>query len=354
MMPALSKPFIKPARRFSDELLAHYRQQGDPPADDVIAAVVDASDMAGLRSLMTWLANSADGSTKDQHPAVQDFFYTHAKLPTWANPERMQHAMAFFSRHQNQINFTLGLFALPYTYLGAKGVQVLWLTERIKNDTARRLQETGEWVFAVNDPNEWPFHTSYKDHTLNAIGRTLKVRLIHAGARWFSLHSGRWNDDWGYPVNQEDMAATNLAFSYIVLLGLRKLGISVTDQEEDDFLHHINVVGYLNGVDEILLAQNMREAYLLTHTIDQRQSAPSEAGVGLTNALLNAITRQIIQQSTDPTTARPETIRNLTAGAMRYFLGDLHANWLGIPNASVEKRLTALINRLPIFTVGRL
>jgi hypothetical protein len=352
-MPTLSKPFIKPARRFSNELLDRYRQQGDPPADNVITAVVEASGMAGLRSLMAWLANPTDSSIKDQHSAVQVFFRDYAQLPNWADPERMQRAMAFFSRHQNQINFTLGLFALPYTYLGAKGVQVLWLTERIKNDTARRLQETGEWVFAVNTPNEWPFHTSSSDHIVDAIGRTLKVRLIHAGARWFSVHSGRWNDDWGYPVNQEDMAATNLAFSYIVLLGLRKLGVSATDQEEEDFLHHINVVGYLNGVDEVLLAQNMREAYLLTHSIDQRQSASSEAGIGLTRALLNAITSQIIQQSANPTTARPETVRNLAAGAMRYFLGDHRANWLGLPNASVEKRLTALINRLPIFTVGR-
>ena len=60
--------------------------------------------------------------------------------------------MAFFKKHAQQIGLTLGFFSLPYSYLGANGAQVLWLTERIKNDTTRRLQETGEWVFAVNDP----------------------------------------------------------------------------------------------------------------------------------------------------------------------------------------------------------
>ena len=159
---------------------------------------------------------------------------------------------------------------------------------------------------------------------------------------------------WGYPVNQEDMAATNLAFSYVVLLGLRKLGVRASDQEEENFLHHINVVGYLNGVNEDLIAQNLRQAYTLAHAIEQRQLAPSEAGAGLTHALLNGITSQIVQQSTDPTATRPEAIRNLVAGAMRFFLGDHYADWLSIPKASVEKRLTGIINRLPIFTVGRL
>ena len=69
----------------------------------------------------------------------------------------MKRGMAFFKKHAQQIGLTLGFFSLPYSYLGANGAQVLWLTERIKNDTARRLQETGEWVFAVNNPKEWRF-----------------------------------------------------------------------------------------------------------------------------------------------------------------------------------------------------
>ncbi|WP_420149415.1 oxygenase MpaB family protein, partial [Spirosoma sp.] len=175
-----------------------------------------------------------------------------------------------------------------------------------------------------------------------AINRTLKIRLIHAGARWFTLHSGRWNMAWGYPVNQEDMAGTNLAFSYIVLLGLRKIGTAVGEQEEEDYLHHINVVNWLNGVADDLLPKNLREAYLLTRAISRRQFAPSEAGVGLTRSLLDAIARQL-------GTANPETVRNLAAGEMRSFLGDHYADWLGIPNVPVEKRLAGLLGRLPIF-----
>lgn len=347
-MPTL----IKPSRSFTDALLDHYRQQGDPAADAVIAAVVEAEAAPGLRSLMHWLADTNDISLVAQHPAVQTFFANYAQMPAWADIDRMKRGMAFFRKHAQQIGLTLGFFSLPFSYLGANGAQVLWLTERIKNDTTRRLQETGEWVFAVNNPKEW--------ESKKAIRRTQKIRLIHAGARWFSLHSKRWNTAWGYPVNQEDMAGTNLAFSYIVLLGLRKLNITATEQEEEDYLHHINVVGYFNGVSEELMPQNLREAYNLGNAIARRQFAPSEAGVGLTRSLLNAVAAGIgATQSTTSadgrsstgktTSARSETIRNLAAGEMRFFLGDQYADWLGIPNAPVEKRLAGLLSRLPIF-----
>lgn len=354
-MPTL----IKPTRLFSDELLERYRQQGDAPADAVIAAVVEEEGPTRLRTLMRWLTNPKDGLTTQQHAAVQDFFVQHAQLPAWADPAQMQQGMAFFNQHARQISLTLGFFSLPYSYLGANGAQVLWLTERIKNDTSRRLQETGEWVFAVNNPKEWLFPSLFPSaffersadagrrpgdgvNEVNAITRTLKIRLIHAGARWFSLHSGRWKTEWGHPVNQEDMAGTNLTFSYIVLLGLRKAGISATEQEEEAYLHHSNVVNYLNGVAEDLLPQNLREAYKLNQAIARRQFVPSEAGVGLTRSLLNAIAQQA-------GTGASETIRNLVAGEMRFYLGDQYADWLGIPNVPIEKRMAGLIGRLPVF-----
>ncbi|WP_338869704.1 oxygenase MpaB family protein [Spirosoma sp. SC4-14] len=338
-MPTL----IKPPGSFTDELLQPYRQQGDVPADAVIMAIVEAKGHEGLRPLMNWLADPEAVSFDSQGPQVlRDFFETYTDLPTWADTRQMAKGMTFFQKHAQQIALVLGCFSLPYCYLGANGAQVLWLTERIKNDTARRLHETGEWIFSVNDPREW--------NTKTAIFRTLKVRLIHAAVRWFSLHSGRWQMVWGYPVNQEDMAGTNLAFSYIVLRGLRKLGIVASEAEEEAYLHHINVIGFLNGVSDELIPQNLRQAYLLDRAIARRQFAVSEAGQGLTRALLDAIAKQgSLALASQSGSQRPEAVRNLIAGEMRFFLGDHYADWLGIPDAPVEKRLAGLVGRLPIF-----
>lgn len=336
-MPTL----IKLSRPFSDELLTRYRQQGDAPADAVVAAVIESGGPTGLRQLMGWLADTSDFNTDKQPKSVQVFFADYVKLPGWADPNRMKRGMAFFKKHAGQIGLALGTYSLPYTYMGADGVQLLWLTERIKNDTARRLQETGEWVFGVNNQKEWAVRDSGE---VKAIARTLKIRLIHAGARWFGLQSGRWNMDWGMPVNQEDMAGTNLSFSYIVLRGLRKIGVTATEQEEEDYLHHVNVIGYLNGIAEELLPANLREAYTLDRAIARRQFRASEAGVGLTRSLLNAIA-EVGGSATD----RPEAVRNLAAAQMRLFLGDAHADALSIPAVPVEKRIVNVVSRLPIF-----
>jgi len=129
-----------------------------------------------------------------------------------------------------------------------------------------------------------------------------------------------------------------------VLRGLRKTGVTATEQEEEDYLHHLNVIGYLNGISAELLPTNLREAYHLDRAIARRQFRSSEAGTGLTHALLNAIA-----EVAGRATGQPENVRNLAAAQMRFFLGDLHADALGIPAVPVEKRLAGLVNRLPIF-----
>ena len=104
------------------------------------------------------------------------------------------------------------------------------------------------------------------------------------------------------------------------------------------------------GVADELIPQNLREAYTLNQAISQRQFTTSEAGVGLTHSLLNAVVElTALADANSPAKALPETIRNLAAAEMRFFLGDTYANWLGIPNRPVEKRLARLLNRLPIF-----
>lgn len=317
--------------------MTRFRQQGDPVADAVIQVVVEAGGREAIGALMRWLADTSSNSLTAQLPVVQQFFTENSRLPVWADSARMARGMAFFQRNAGAIGLMLGTFSLPYTYLGANGAQLLWLTERIKTDTARRLQETGEWFFTVMNPKAWASGT--------AISSTLKIRLIHAAARWFGLHSGRWNLDWGYPVNQEDMAGTNLAFSYVVIRGLRQSGIATTEAEEEDYLHLFNVITYLNGLNERLLPLNLREAYQLGTGIERRQFRSSEAGIGLTKSLLDAIGQQVSQSGT----IDADTARNLAAGEMRFFLGDRWANWLGLPPVALEKRLVGLVNRLPIF-----
>ncbi|GAB3928175.1 oxygenase MpaB family protein [Larkinella terrae] len=321
---------VNSSRTFSDEMLNRFRKLGDSAADAVISSVAAQGGREKVGMLMRWLGNTAEWDDRTQHPAVQAFMHSRTQLPDWADPRQMEIAIRFFQKNKVAVGLTLGCYSLPYCYAGEDGARVLWLSQRIHNDTHKRLEETGEWIFGIMKKREW--------ETGKAIRRTLKIRLLHAAIRWFTLHSGQWNSDWGYPINQEDMAATNLAFSYIVVRGLRKTGVPMTEEEEDAYLHQINVAGYFLGVSEELLCKNRREAFHLERTITRRQFRASEAGKGLTHSLLQALEN-----------LSPPALRNLPAAQMRFFLGDELADLLGIPTVALEKRLVGLATSLPIF-----
>ncbi len=314
-------------RAFTDEVLTPFRQQTDPPADVLIRAVTEAGGHAALGQLMRWLGQPSNASLDGQPEVVRLFFTENAVLPAFADWEKMRRGLQFFKKREGAIALMLGFLSLPYTYLGYNGVQVLMRSGRMLGDTRKRLEETGEFMFGLMNERAWPGG--------DAFVRCLKVRLIHAVVRWYTLNAGEaWDAPrLGQPVNQEDMAGTNLTFSWLVIKGLRRANLAPTEAEADDFLHLWNVIGFLNGVAEALLPQNLREAFVLDKAIARRQFRASDEGRALTKSLLRAIEDFI------PTLS----LKALPAAQMRFLLGDEHADWLGIPAVPLEKRLVQLV-----------
>jgi hypothetical protein len=322
---------IKTSRAFPDSLLDPLRQVGDPAADAVVAVLAAEGGHATLGRLMQYLTDYETLAITAQPTAVQEFISRQSQLPEGVDEVLFRRGIAFFWQHYQLVALLLGTYALPYCYAGANGAQVLWISERIKTKTQQRLEETGAFVFGIMQERDW-------DNGLNFV-RIAKIRLLHAAVRWYTLQSGRWNADWGYPVCQEDMAGTNLAFSYIILKGLRKISVGASTADEEAYLYYWNVVGTLLGLDPLLQPANLREAYHLDRAIARRQFRPSEAGRGLTKALLGTIEQQI----TSP------TLRNLPAAQMRYFLGDELADSLDVPRVGWEERFLSLAFQVPVF-----
>lgn len=307
---------ISTTRIFDDSLLAPFRTVGDTSADALVENIAQREGRQGLGVLMRYLGDFEQLSTASLPTDVQAFFQKHSTLPPFADSQRMQQAIAFFWKYEQQIPLVLACYSLPYCYAAADGAQVLWLSERIKNDTQRRLEETGAFVFGIMQERDW--------HNGRNLVKILKIRLMHAVVRYFTRHSPQWQAVWGLPINQEDMAGTNLAFSYIVIKGLRKLTLSSDPQAEEAYLHFWNVVGSLLGVEESLLPLNLREAYHLDRAIAKRQFRPSEAGQGLTKALMVALQENSVRQGG----LSPQGV------PMAFFLGDEVATLLGIQSPS--------------------
>jgi hypothetical protein len=321
------------AYTFNDAFLDGKRLLGDTDADQFIERVFRDSGQKEL--LQHWMKNASGienlNTLVGKFPDV-DFIVQANRLPDWANPRLMQAGSVFFSRHSESIMSLLGLLSLPYCYSAANGAMVLYLSERIRKETTKRLFETAVFVWEVMAPGA--FQCNGKAFT-----EILKVRLMHAAVRYYTLRGGKWDQAWGLPVNQEDMAGTNLSFSLIVVRGLRLLGYSVSNQDQEAFLHLWNVIGYFTGLDQDLIAVTPKMAQQLDGAISKRQFRVSAHGKELTHSL----TEHILNVNKSKATAGD------ILGLMRYLLGRHVAEQLGIeaPELPAYKlRLIQTINFL--------
>ncbi len=323
----MKKP--KPTRVFLSSMFLQAKQQGDAHADAWVKSYLNEKSSNDLRSVFAWLS-SQDLRWDEQEEVVQRFFRASAQLPTWADTKQIDRGLAFAAQHQSSIALMLGCLSLPYCYAGADGAKVLWYSARIKHDTRKRLEETGDFVFGVLQTQAWHSTSAMSQ----AMVRILKIRLIHAIIRHYTLQHQPWDTEaWGYPVNQTDMAGTNLAFSYMVLMGMRKNGHSIADADAEAYLHLWRVIGALLGVSEDWLPTNSREAYLIGSHIAKVQFRASPEGTALTKALLQTLTEVI----------EPAWMKPVVEAFMRFLLGDEIANLLGLSALRLETRLVPLL-----------
>jgi len=315
---------------YSNELLDRKRLSGDPQADDFIKHVF--SDPVKKQQLQQWMSAPSGAAQLKLLPiAFPGFAFIEkaTELPSWAQPRLMKAGAIFYARHSEIIMSLLGLLSLPYCYNAANGAMVLYLSELIRKQTTKRLYDTAVFVWEVMGPDAFGKYG-------NAYEEILKVRMMHAAVRNYTLQSGQWDNSWGLPINQEDMAGTNLSFSLIVIRGLRMLGYSVSQEEQAAFMHIWAVVGYFSGLDEDLIPENSKRAQQLDTIIKQRQFSVSAHGQELTRSL----TDHILSVNKSKATA------NDILGLMRYLLGKEIADMLAIEAPELPAYKLTLIKTL--------
>jgi hypothetical protein len=317
-------------KNYSELFLNSRRLVGDPDSDNFVADVF--ADPIRKKKLQEWMMLETSSGNLDQlaldYPQIS-FIANSRNLPDWAEPALMRQGSAFFARHSEMIMSLLGLLSLPYCYTAANGAMVLYLTELIRKQTTKRLFDTAIFIWEVLAPD------AFEDKG-KAFAEIMKVRIIHAIVRHYMHSSGKWDQAWGMPVNQEDMAGTNLSFSLIVIRGLRKLGYTVRKSDEKAFLHIWAVIGSLIGLEQALIPENSTEAELLDARIKQRQFADSDHGKELTHALIGHIL------SVNESKATADDIR----GLMRYLLGDEISDQLSIESPALPTYKIVLIRLL--------
>lgn len=321
---------------YSKDFLEPFRKQGDPLADEVISKIMEAEDMGALRDLFTTLASndlSAAGSYDIFNHKIRDdvkaYFEETHKLPDWADPERFESAISIFEAYGPEVLMTLVAYSLPFCYSCANGAEVLYQTGRLmKHDgnlgeINRRLIETSQFVINL-----------LSDHTLTSdkkdgIVSIQKVRLIHATIRYHITATNKhFSEDpdydvekFGVPINQEDLAGTMLSFGVVIVRGLDKLGIHLSDQQKEDFIHYWAIIGSMLGIKDELIPKSYIEASDLADAIYAHQAATSEAGTQLTNACIEFMDSHVKQKK----------LKHVPLALVYFFGGDDMARLLKLP-----------------------
>lgn len=265
--------------RYSDELLDRFRQMADPAADRLMESLGHPGQVGALIPRLVAVPAPVPG---DLPGAVAAWLDQHARLPGWADRERLDRASRLWVRRGVTMAVILGTASLAECYAAARGVKALTFSNRLQQDTYRRLRETVLWVNLLMLPG------GLADGG-EGVRAAYKIRLMHAAVRHLIGRAGRWDGEaLGVPLCQEDLAGTLMTFAYTVLRSLEQLGVPLSERDAADYLHFWAVVGEMMGVRPELLPESVAEARELTAAIFRRQHGPSHEGKALMAAVLRS------------------------------------------------------------------
>lgn len=264
---------------YAKTTLDKFRLEGDSLADATISSYFPIRK-AELQSILDELKTNQTPIPTNVSIEFRQLYDDVFKPLSNSDFDSIENGHRFFAKHASDIMLLLGFLSLPYCYAAAKGAEVLGRSNRIIAEPGKRLLETAEFVFDITQRD------AFKP-TGKALVSILKVRLIHAVIRWYINNSGNWDRaHYGMPVNQEDMAGTNLSFSLIPVRGLRKLGIGILPQDSHAYIQFWNIIGARLGLRDELLPKNNKDSYLLEKRIRERHFESSKVGIELTQSLL--------------------------------------------------------------------
>ena len=313
-------------QRFGDRVDRFGRHLWD--SDDLADRVVE--EISALGAVEGWkhFERGLHGESMQDAPrSMRALIEEAAHVPAWVDWAMCDRGGSLLMRAGPLGGIVLGARSLVVGYASPGGNKPLVFSGRLKEQAGRRLNETARFVQAVCRPGGMrPFAEGWQI--------TLKVRLIHAKVRKMIHASGRWDAAaWGVPANQHDLAGTTLLFSVSIVDGLRKLGMRVTPDEAEAYIHLWRWAGRTIGVHPDVLPTSEAEAMRLADLIALTMGEPDQDSRDLTRALFESAyegrrSRQSVR----------EAERSVMIGRLicRELIGDELADKLDVPRQPIR------------------
>lgn len=301
-------------RRYTDAMLDELRGQGDPLADETVAAMFERGEVGDFNTLMRFFTTAGTRLPEGLPPSAVSFLEATGMPPTWVDWDIMERARLFFMDNAVHINTGLSFAAMPATYAVPRVARLLASTHSM-DYPSRRMANTGQFVTYLMQTNAFEEGSKF-------IPAAQKVRLLHAAVRHHLTESGRWDVERdGVPLCQEDLIGGQICFSILVLDAMHRLGIHMSQEGAEAYYYAWRVVGSILGCDMAAAPTTLTEARAYADRYLVRNLGPSEDGVRLNNQLVRMYEDVVPGTLLDP----------IVPATIRFLVGDTIADWLQIP-----------------------
>lgn len=254
----------------------------DTQADQVVRDLFEGLGHKQGHALLNALLEHGPDAVPQMPESLRKLYSESLIVPDWVNHQLIKAGSEFCQRGGILSLVTLRNYSLMGGYESAAINKPLIFTGALKAGPAKRLADTvAFWVDVTGDdalkPGAVGFHAS------------IRVRIIHAMARFYTRKSPDWSDEqWGIPVNEGDMVATYLGFSLVFLEGLYMLGFRPTEEEVNGVFHLWKYIGHLLGIQHSLLPDNEEEAIRTLYKWTMTQPPADSDTIALAHALMDA------------------------------------------------------------------
>lgn len=291
--------------------------------------VIDLHDKIGFlegnNSLTSYLQQLSQPA--DQYNTWKDFFSSINLEPEWLDKNKLRFGTELSRRSGLSALIVLRDYCLMGGYESAAINKPLIYTGALKKGAVKRLTDTVNFWVHITKENAL-------DSNREGFRQVILTRIIHSYSRIKILQKTDWDaNKWGIPINIWDMLATNLGFSLVFLVGLRKIGIIPSQEEIDGLFHFWKYVGYLLGIPLHLLPDNENEAIEALYLWTMTQRDGDEDSKSLAAALKE-----------EPVIANYPTnkymrlmMREIHLYYNHYLLGDYSCHILGLPPTKVGR-----------------
>lgn len=338
----LTEKFLIKKKITADEIARYgdYLWAGDPMADALAAKNLEMGQPQATKMFDAALT----GRMPENAPQELKALIEHAEArPAWLDMRGLDIGARLSQRSGMLGEYVMSCISLMGGYRSGAANKPIAFTGALEYKASRRLAETAKFSFDVT-------RSRGLERGADGFKAALKVRMLHAQVRLMLKRSPAWRrDDWGLPINQADLVATNILFSAVYIGGLRVLGLHVSRAEAEGVIHLWRYIGYLMGIDENLLPTTEADALRMAYLAGATQPAADADSKALGRALMQ-VPLERAATALEKVGAWFEI--QLRSGFTRLVLGDLAGDDLGLPKTPFK--YAALFTTPTVFALDTL